>query len=89
MALRMLGKDPNSPDGNSPTIYVDEETDRYLVQGYKVLDEGRLKQLNLPAHEGAVEIPRYMVQFFLAEDRETATKDAEPEEEKVVESPDV
>ncbi|MFJ7202067.1 hypothetical protein ACIQWR_00820 [Streptomyces sp. NPDC098789] len=89
MALRMLGKDPNSPDGNSPTIYVDEETDRYLVQGYKVLDEERLKQLNLPAHEGAVEIPRYMVQFFLASDREAAAKNAEPEEKKVVESPDV
>ncbi|WP_240003588.1 MULTISPECIES: hypothetical protein [Streptomyces] len=89
MALRMLGKDPNSPDGNSPTIYVDDETDRYLVQGFKVLDEERLKQLNLPPHEGAVEIPRYMAQFFLAEDREAATKDTEPEVEKGVESPDV
>ncbi len=89
MALRMLGKDPNSPDGNSPTIYVDEETDRYLVQGYKVLDEERLKQLNLPAHEGAVEIPRYMVQFFLEADRKAAPKDTEPEVKNVDESPDV
>ncbi|MFG2996273.1 hypothetical protein [Streptomyces sp. NPDC048340] len=89
MALRMLGKDPNSPDGNSPTIYLDEETDRYLVQGYAVLDDERLKQLNLPPHEGAVEIPRHMVQFFLASDREVAAENAEPEEKKVVESPDV
>ncbi|MET9642481.1 hypothetical protein [Streptomyces syringium] len=89
MALRMLGKDPNSPDGNSPTIYLDDETDRYLVQGYNVLDEERLKQLNLPPHEGVVEIPRYMVQFFLSSDRESAAKNAEPEEKKVVESPDV
>ncbi|MCP3755733.1 hypothetical protein [Streptomyces sp. TBY4] len=89
MALRMLGKDPNSPDGNSPTIYLDEETDRYLVQGYNVVDEERLKQLKLPPHEGAVEIPRYMVQFFLEADREVGPKGAEPEEEKGVESPDV
>ncbi|WP_282703783.1 hypothetical protein [Streptomyces sp. CC219B] len=88
MALRMLGKDPNSPDGNSPTIYVDEEADRYIVQGYNVVDEERLRQLNLPAHEGAVEIPRYMVKFFLPSDREAAIKDAEPEV-KNAESPDV
>ncbi|MFJ8583586.1 hypothetical protein ACIRD2_02860 [Streptomyces sp. NPDC093595] len=89
MALRMLGKDPNSPDGNSPTIYLDDETDRYLVQGYNVLDEEQLKKLNLPPHEGVVEIPRYMVQFFLPSDRESVAKNAEPEEKKVVESPDV
>ncbi|WP_280889129.1 hypothetical protein [Streptomyces sp. LBL] len=85
----MLGKDPNSPDGNSPTIYVDDETDRYLVQGFKVLDKERLGQMDIPEHETVVEIPRYMVQFFLPSDREPAAKDAEPEEKKVVESPDV
>lgn len=54
MALRMLGKDPNSPDGNSPTVYLDEETDRYLVQGFNVEDEERLRQMSIPAHEGVV-----------------------------------
>lgn len=87
MALRMLGKDPNSPDGNSPTVYLDEETDRYLVQGFNVEDQGRLGQMNVPAHEGVVEIPRYMVQFFLEQDRQGA--DADSEVEKDGRGPDV
>lgn len=64
MALRMLGQDPDSKNGQSPTIYLDDETDNYLVQGWKVADEGRLAQLDIPAHETVVEIPRHMVQFF-------------------------
>ncbi|QES41992.1 hypothetical protein DEJ49_14190 [Streptomyces venezuelae] len=64
MALRMLGKDPNSPEGKSATIYYDDVTDRYLVQGLKVLDDERHVQMDLPDHETVVEIPTYMVQFF-------------------------
>ncbi|MFD4542494.1 hypothetical protein [Streptomyces bauhiniae] len=79
MALRKLGKDPNSPNGNSPTVYLDEETDRYLVQGFKV-DEERLAQLNLPPHETAVDIPRYMAKFFLAVDTDPSTANLDPEE---------
>jgi hypothetical protein len=65
MALRKLGKDPESPSGGSPTIYLDEETDNYLVQGWKVEDVERLRQMDVPGHESVVEIPRRMVQFFL------------------------
>ncbi|MER5972134.1 hypothetical protein ABT112_20755 [Streptomyces sp. NPDC002055] len=65
MALRMLGKDPESKDGASPTVYLDDETDNYLVQGWKVLDAERLRQMDIPGHETVVEIPRRMVQFFL------------------------
>ncbi|WP_448330996.1 hypothetical protein [Streptomyces sp. DSM 41534] len=82
MALRMLGKDPESPNGNSPTVYVDEETDRYLVQGFKVLDEERLAQMDIPDHETVVEIPRYMVRYFLPSDRNLATAVPDPEEKK-------
>ncbi|MFI1679295.1 hypothetical protein [Streptomyces sp. NPDC020607] len=64
MALRMLGKDPNSPEGKSATIYYDDVMDRYLVQGLKVLDDDRLSQMDLPDHETVVEIPTYMAQFF-------------------------
>lgn len=32
MALRKLGKDPESPSGGSPTVYLDEKKDTYLVQ---------------------------------------------------------
>ncbi|MFJ5974001.1 hypothetical protein [Streptomyces sp. NPDC093060] len=65
MALRKLGKDPESPEGKSPTLYLDDEKDTYLVQGWKVNDEDRRSQLDLPRHEDVVEIPRRMVQFFL------------------------
>ncbi|MFI0912463.1 hypothetical protein [Streptomyces abikoensis] len=64
MALRMLGKDPESKSGGSPTIYLDEDKGTYLVQGWKVLEPERLGQMGLPAHEAVVEIPRRMVQFF-------------------------
>ncbi|MFE9881905.1 hypothetical protein [Streptomyces sp. NPDC005784] len=65
MALRKLGKDPESPSGGSPTVYLDEEKDSYLIQGWKVEDAERLGQMDIPRHESVVEIPRRMVQFFL------------------------
>jgi hypothetical protein len=64
VTLEFLGKDPNSPDGDSATIYFDTERDTYLVQGMKVIDQDRLVLLKLPEHETVVEIPRYMTQFF-------------------------
>ncbi|MGC5362048.1 hypothetical protein ACPXCE_10220 [Streptomyces sp. DT24] len=74
MTLRKLGKDSESPSGGSPTVYLDEETDHYLVQGWKVLDQARLTELDIPDHETVVEIPRRMVQFFL-EVKDAATPD--------------
>ncbi|AJT66373.1 hypothetical protein T261_4734 [Streptomyces lydicus] len=65
MALRKLGKDPESPSGGSPTIYLDDLKNTYLVQGVKVEDEERLSNMDIPGHETVVEIPRRMVQFFL------------------------
>lgn len=64
MALHKLGKDPDSKNGGSPTLYYDDETDNYLIQGWKVVDEDRLSQLDLPDHETVIEFPRRMMQFF-------------------------
>ncbi|MEV6481011.1 hypothetical protein [Streptomyces sp. NPDC051576] len=64
MALIKLGQDPESPDGKSPTIYLDDEKDTYLVQGWKVVDEDRRSRLDLPGHEDVIEIPKRMVRFF-------------------------
>ncbi|MFJ3673984.1 hypothetical protein ACIPSE_46870 [Streptomyces sp. NPDC090106] len=75
MALRRLGKDPESPSGGSPTVYLDEERDSYLVQGWRVEDAERLVQMDIPGHESVVEIPRRMVQFFL----EVNTDDGDPD----------
>ncbi len=73
MALRFLGKDPESPNGGSPTLYYDEDTDTYLFQSWKVLDPERLAQMNIPEHETVIEFPRRMMQFFPAVNGGSAT----------------
>lgn len=64
MALYKLGKDPESPVDNSPTVYYDDVTDKYLLQGIRVLDVEQLAQMDVPAHETVIEFPRRMLQFF-------------------------
>jgi hypothetical protein len=63
MALKFLGKDPESPLNDSPTIYDNGET--YVVQGWRIADPAVLAELGeLPEHETVVEIPKRMMQFF-------------------------
>jgi hypothetical protein len=64
MALHKLGKDPESPNNGSPTVYLDDETDTYFLQGWKVTNPERLAELNIPDHETVIEFPRRMMQFF-------------------------
>ncbi|MET8983282.1 hypothetical protein ABZX85_47735 [Streptomyces sp. NPDC004539] len=63
MALVKLGQDPESDDGRSPTVHLDEETGNYVLQGWRVSPEKR-KQMDIPEHETAIEFPRRMMQFF-------------------------
>jgi hypothetical protein len=60
----MLGKDPDSPNNGSPTVYLDEDTGNYVLQGWKVTDPERLAQMNIPDHETVIEFPARMMQFF-------------------------
>jgi hypothetical protein len=64
MALRFIGKDPNSGVDDSPTLYYDEERDTYLFQSWKVTDPERLAQLNIPDHETVIEFPSRMLHFL-------------------------
>ncbi|MFJ5921113.1 hypothetical protein ACIQF6_00765 [Kitasatospora sp. NPDC092948] len=64
MALHKLGQDPNSPEGKSPTVYFDDTTGNYILQGWKVLDPERLAQMDIPGHETVIEFPRRMMRFF-------------------------
>ncbi|MFE0687511.1 hypothetical protein ACFV0Z_05165 [Streptomyces xiamenensis] len=64
MALKKLGKDPESPEGGSPTVYLDEESGNYILQGWRVTDVQRLDQLDIPGHETVIEFPKRMMQFF-------------------------
>ena len=57
MRARFLGKDPNSQEGQSPTLFA---TDRvtYVAQGWKVTDPQALADVgNVPDHETLIEIP--------------------------------
>ncbi|MDS1270727.1 hypothetical protein RIF23_10490 [Lipingzhangella sp. LS1_29] len=64
MTLRYLGKDPESPEGRSPTLYYDDERDTYVFQSWRVTDAERLAVLDLPEHETVIEFPRRMMRFF-------------------------
>ncbi|WP_031523118.1 hypothetical protein [Streptomyces sp. NRRL F-5123] len=64
MTLHKLGKDPESPEGKSATVYLDDETNHYILQGRKVTDPARLAQMDVPDYETVIEFPRRMMQFF-------------------------
>ncbi len=66
-ALRFIAKDPDSPQGGSPTLWLDEEDGSLIVQGWR-LDGETLAQVlatgAVPAHETVVRIPGRMLTFL-------------------------
>ncbi len=64
MTLHFLGKDPNSPNGDSPTVYYDDTDDSYVLQGFKITNPEELAQMTIPEHETVIRFPRRMMQFF-------------------------
>jgi hypothetical protein len=65
VSLRFIAKDPNSPDGDSPTVWVDEATSDLVIQGWKI-DAGTEAECltvgNIPDHEAVVRVPVRMAQ---------------------------
>lgn len=66
MKLTFLGKDPNSAQGECPSVFA---TDRgtLVVQGWKVADQeamAALAERGLPDTETAVEIPIELLRHF-------------------------
>jgi hypothetical protein len=67
MHLSFLGKDPGSTEGDSPTLYATDRTDRrtYIAQGWLVTDPQALAELgDIPAGEAVIEIPEDVLRFF-------------------------
>ncbi|MFB7288963.1 hypothetical protein [Actinacidiphila glaucinigra] len=64
MALRFIGIDPDTGQGNCPTVWVDEAKGEIVIQGWKVDDPAThaqvLKTGPLPDHESVVRIPARM-----------------------------
>ena len=44
MALRFVGKDPESDTNNCPAVFIDEETGDFLLQGWTVADPATLAE---------------------------------------------
>lgn len=63
MKLRFLGKETDG--GQSPTLYDTDEQmngkDVYVIQGWRITDPDTLAQLDLPAHETVVAVPKKLM----------------------------
>jgi hypothetical protein len=68
MALRLIGVDPNTPDSGSPTVWVDEDDNSIVIQGWRITDEATLAQIRatgpVPDHETVLRIPQRMASFL-------------------------
>ncbi|MFF7631568.1 hypothetical protein ACFZB9_00240 [Kitasatospora sp. NPDC008050] len=80
MALKFLGIIPNTPDADSPTIWLDEDTGDLLIQSYRASEEevkacqeiGSIPghSTDVPDHETIIRLPKTMLQFIPKPDGE-------------------
>lgn len=67
MRAEFLGKDPESTEGDSPTLFATDRTDRvtYIAQGWKVTDPEVLADVGpVPNHETLIEIPEEVIRMY-------------------------
>lgn len=67
MHAHFLGKDPESQEGQSPTLFATDRTDRatFIAQGWKVTDPQALADVGpVPEHEALVEIPEDVLKMY-------------------------
>jgi len=67
MRAQFLGKDPESQEGQSPTLFATDRTDRvtYIAQGWKVTDPQALADVgDVPDHETLIEIPEDVLKMY-------------------------
>ncbi|MGH3572799.1 MAG: hypothetical protein ACRDUW_13350, partial [Pseudonocardiaceae bacterium] len=67
MRVKFLGKDPGSFEGNSPTLFATDRTDRktYIAQGWIVTDPQALAEIGpVPEGEAIIEIPEDVLKFY-------------------------
>lgn len=69
MTLRFIGKDPDSPNGDSPSVWDDGDT--FVIQGWKITDPDEIAKLlhtagqnAVPGHEAFIRFPKRLVHFF-------------------------
>jgi hypothetical protein len=67
MRARFLGKDPESQEGRSPTLFATDRTNRrtYIAQGWVVTDPQVLADVGpVPEGEAIIEIPEDVLKFY-------------------------
>lgn len=73
MSLRFIGIDPNTGQGESPTVWVDESKGELVIQGWKPDEatEAECARFAVPGHavgipetEQVVRVPARMVQIL-------------------------
>jgi len=67
MRAQFLGKDPESQEGQSPTLFATDRTDRttYIAQGWVVTDPEALADVGpVPEGEAVIEIPEDVLKFY-------------------------
>jgi hypothetical protein len=69
MAPRFLGKDPDSSQGGSPSLW--DDGDSYVIQGWAVTDAAALRELldtagqeQIPAGETLIRFPKRLMHMF-------------------------
>lgn len=68
MRARFLGKDPASTEGDSPTLFATDRSDRvtYIAQGWRVTDPQVLADVGpVPDHETLIEIPEDVLRYYV------------------------
>jgi hypothetical protein len=73
MRARFLGTDPDSQEGQSPTLFATDRTDRttYIAQGWVVTDPQALADVgDVPPGEAIIEIPEDVLKFYLRNHQE-------------------
>jgi hypothetical protein len=67
MHARFIGKDPESQEGQSPTLFATDRTDRktYIAQGWVVTDPQALADVGpIPEGEAIIEIPEDVLKMY-------------------------
>ena len=64
MALTLVGKDPNTPNTGSPTVWLDDSDGSLVIQGWRIADEATIADIHatgpLPDHETVLRLPARM-----------------------------
>ncbi|MFI1397729.1 hypothetical protein [Streptomyces sp. NPDC020681] len=67
MALRFIGIDPDTDSDHCPRVWVDDEAEEFVIQGWKAseaLEDQVRKTGPLPDYETVVRIPARMVHIM-------------------------